>query len=187
APWVTVAVGAALLVPHMVWLVAHDFIPFTYAIEAHAVSAATVAKSLGSYLAGAAAYIALPVVLVLVVTRPSRAALLDMLVPAAKPVGRRLVAVAFWVPLLLPALVAPVAGLELNPIWTMSAFTLLPIILLSSPLLSVRRPALLALVTLAVLFPLVMAAASPLVALVQQRNVVPLAAAHGPGLAPHIT
>jgi 4-amino-4-deoxy-L-arabinose transferase-like glycosyltransferase len=187
APWITAAVGAALLVPHMAWLVAHDFIPFSYAVEAHATSAATVAASVANYLAGAAGYVALPVLLVLVATRPRRPAIVDLLIPSATPVGRRLAAVAFWVPLLLPALVAPIAGLELNPIWTTSAFTLLPVVLLSSPLLAVSRPALLAVVGFAVLFPLVMAAVAPFVALARQRAGVPLVAAHGRELAQQMT
>jgi 4-amino-4-deoxy-L-arabinose transferase-like glycosyltransferase len=35
APWVTIAVGALLLAPHGVWLVTHDFMPITYALDAH--------------------------------------------------------------------------------------------------------------------------------------------------------
>src|SRR5204862_3371692 len=35
APWVTVAVGALVLAPHVTWLVSHGFAPFAYAREAH--------------------------------------------------------------------------------------------------------------------------------------------------------
>ena len=37
APWVTIAVGALVLAPHVAWIVANDFAPFTYAVVAHSV------------------------------------------------------------------------------------------------------------------------------------------------------
>ena len=35
APWVTIAVGALALAPHVAWLIANDFAPFSYAIVLH--------------------------------------------------------------------------------------------------------------------------------------------------------
>jgi hypothetical protein len=46
-----------------------------------------------------------------------------------------LAATAFWGTLLLPFLFALATGLQLTSLWTMPAWTLLPIVLLSSPLL----------------------------------------------------
>ena len=62
----------------------------------HSSSAAT---SAAGYLAGAFAYVAVPLALAFVATRPSRAALADTLIP---PRDRRLVAAAFWGTLLIP-------------------------------------------------------------------------------------
>ena len=47
---------------------------------------------------------------------------------------RRLAVVAFWAPLLVPIAVALVAQFPLTSLWTMSAWSLLPVVLLSSPL-----------------------------------------------------
>src|SRR5262249_6090391 len=125
APWVTIAVGALALAPHAAWLIANDFAPFSYAIVLHGTGslASTIGDALG-YLAGSVAYVAVPLVIVAVVARPSRAAVKDMAWPSSP--ARRLAATAFWAVLLLPALIAPFAGLRLVSLWSMSAFALLP-------------------------------------------------------------
>ena len=64
APWVTVAVGALVLAPHVAWLVAHDFAPFGYA-AGHVASAdfwSALVSTLG-YVAGILGYIAAPIAL----------------------------------------------------------------------------------------------------------------------------
>ena len=135
APWITTAVGALLLAPHVAWLVANDFIPMHYAVGVHTpVSFAATARSVAGYLAGTAGYAALPVLLVLAASRPTLTVLQDMLKPQEP--ARRFAATAFWTPLLLPAVVVLAIGLELNPVWSMSGFTLLPVVLLSSPLIA---------------------------------------------------
>jgi hypothetical protein len=72
--------------------------------------------------------VAAPVILVLALTRPSGAALADTLLPRTPE--RRFVAVAFLATLVIPAVFAPVFKYDLNPIWTMSDFVLLPVLLL---------------------------------------------------------
>src|SRR5499427_2318587 len=76
APWVTVAVGALALAPHITWLAANDFAPFTYAVATHGADsfAATCRAALG-YLVGSAAYVAVPLVLVFAMARPNPATL----------------------------------------------------------------------------------------------------------------
>ena len=74
APWITIAVGALLLAPHFAWLVQHDFLPLTYAIGAHGVK--TFGQTLvtaGRYLGGDPGDAAVPVLAVLILTRPSAA------------------------------------------------------------------------------------------------------------------
>ena len=178
APWVTIFVGVLLLAPHVFWLVTHHFSTFAYAITTHETNSfATIAKSVAGYLAGSAGYGAVPVVIALLATRPSFAALADMLKPSE--LNRRFVVAAFGVTLLLPALFALVIGLELNPIWCMASWTLLPVVLLSSQHVSISRPAVSFIVTLAVLLPLVMTAAAPGIAIAIHRAGVAPAAAHG--------
>src|SRR5205085_1349081 len=79
--------------------------------------------------------------------------LADILAPGAPE--RRLVTYAFWAPLLLPIPVAFATGTELNPLWTMSAWSLLPLVLLASPLVTLPRLATIRMVGIAILFPLI--------------------------------
>ena len=168
APWVTIAVGALALAPHVAWLIANDFAPFSYAVVLHGAGslASTVAAALG-YLAGSAAYIAIPLLIVFVMARPSGAALKDMAWPSSP--ARRLAAAAFWAVLLVPALIAPLTGVRLVSLWSMSAFTLLPVMLLSSPLVAISRRDAVGVLTLAVAFPVVMVAIAPAIAFAIHR------------------
>ena len=163
APWVTIAVGALALAPHIAWLIANDFAPFSYALDVHRSEsfASTLRGALG-YLAAAVAYLAVPLVVLFLAARPGRAALADMVWPAAPE--RRLAAIAFWAVLLGPALVAPFARVGLVSIWSMSAWTLLPVVLLSSPLVAIARRDAARILVLAVAFPLVMTALAPAIA-----------------------
>jgi 4-amino-4-deoxy-L-arabinose transferase-like glycosyltransferase len=164
APWITVGVGALLLAPHVAWLVAHNFIPLSYAVDSHsAKTSSQLVIAAAGYLAGGIGYAAVPVLLVLALTRPSGAALADMLIPRTPE--RRFAAVAFWTTFLLPAVVAIVLDFGLNPIWTMSGFVLLPVVLLSSPAIVVSRRAVVPIVAFAVALPPVMLAAAPAIAL----------------------
>jgi 4-amino-4-deoxy-L-arabinose transferase-like glycosyltransferase len=181
APWITVAVGAAVLAPHVAWLVTHDFVPLVYVRDAHELDFVATLRSVGGYLGGAAGYVALPVLLALAAIRPSGAALADMLDP--RPPERRFAAAAFWVPLLLPCLVALATGLEVNSTWTGAGWTLLPVVLLASPLIVISRQALLAIVAFAVVLPPLMTAAAPAIAVAVHRAGTPPPAAHGALLA----
>ena len=162
APYATIAVGAAALAPHAAWLYLHDFVPFRYALESHP---ATVAEALWSgfgYLVGALAYAAVPIAIVAVATRPSRAAVADMLWPRVP--DRRLAVMIFALPLLLPVLLAAVASENVVSLWAIGGMTLLPVVLLSSPRIVLSRTAAVRIVGVAVGFPLLAVLVSPLVA-----------------------
>jgi hypothetical protein len=116
---------------------------------------------------GAAGYVALPVLLVLVAVGLHRDVLGDILWPPERP--RRFMAAAFWTPLFLPALVAPLLGSKITSLWTMSAWTLLPVVLLSSPLVSLSHRAVVAIIAVAVAVPLLMTAAAPAIAIYVHR------------------
>ncbi|MEA2967828.1 MAG: hypothetical protein QOE78_1089 [Alphaproteobacteria bacterium] len=160
APWVTVAVGALALAPHAAWLVANDFAPFSYAVVVHGASSlVSTLGAVGGYLAGSVGYVAIPLIIVSFAARPVGATVRDMAWPAQPQ--RRLAALAFWGVLLTPALVAPFTGVRLTSLWTMSAWTLLPVMLLSSPLVMISRRDALGILTLAAAFPVAMVAAAP--------------------------
>jgi hypothetical protein len=115
APWVTIAVGVVLIAPHLVWLVSAEFTPLYYATAVRSGAGGHPLKSAGGYLAGALAYAALPAVLALAAIKPSRTVAADMLWPATPE--RRLAIAAFWLPLLLPAALAPIVGFEVTSLW----------------------------------------------------------------------
>jgi 4-amino-4-deoxy-L-arabinose transferase-like glycosyltransferase len=176
APWVTVAVGAILLAPHVAWIVKNDFAPFTYAVVAHQSTLANSVLSGLGFLLGVAGYLAAPVAISLAVTRPSLRGVADTIWPRTPE--RRLALIAFVAPLLLPAFAAALAKVEIVSLWAMSAMTLLPVVLLSSPLVTVPRRAAVWLLAAAVVFPVLMVLASPFIAIWIHREGVPNYATH---------
>jgi 4-amino-4-deoxy-L-arabinose transferase-like glycosyltransferase len=176
APWLTIAAGLAALAPHVVWLYANNFKPFDYALESHAADAwGGLVSGLG-YVAGAAGYAAAPMLITALAARPSPAAITDTFWPVDS--DRRQILIAFLLPLLLPIAAAVLAREEIVSLWSIGSMTLLPIVLLSSPKLVLGRTELRRILALAIAFPLIMAAASPLVAILVHRAGVPNYAAH---------
>ena len=172
----TVAVFVLLFAPHVVWVVVHNLGPFRYALAAHP---STFANAIGSgfiFIVGALGYIAAPIVFTLIAAQPGMTALKDTLWPAEA--DRRIVVIAFAAPFLLAALTGVLLQARVGALWTMSGMTLLPVALLSSPLLTVPRQAAIRLLALAVVFPLLMVAVSPGVATVIHRLGVPDYASH---------
>lgn len=168
APWITIAAGIVALSPHLWWLAAHDFVLFNYAFDSHHRPRAEVLWSLPVYLAGALGYIAAPIVAVAIAARPGMAALADTLWP--RDPERRLLLIAFALPLLLPVIAAVMSGSELSSIWTMSGFTLLPVVLLSSALIRIPAVARRTILATAIGLPLVAIAVAPIVAIQFQRR-----------------
>ena len=169
APWITVIVGLIAITPHLVWLAKNYQEPFAYVMYVHGAKSFgdTLLAALG-YLAGSAGYVALPVIIVLIAARPSRATVADMIWPANGE--RRLAAAAFWAPLLLPAIGGLAGGFELTSLWSMSAWTLLPVLLLSPPAVTIKEIDTCRILAAAIALPLVMLVASPAVAVMAQRN-----------------
>lgn len=174
APWITVIAGFVVLLPHLSWLRDNNFAPFTYAMSIHGdkIFLNTAVAALG-YLAGSLGYVALPVILVLAAARPNLATLKDMLWP--EDAKRRLAAAAFWGPFLLPAVGALASGTEITSLWSMSAWSLLPVLLLSSPRVTWRPLDTRRTLLIAAALPLVMLIASPAIAIMTRRDGPPAA------------
>lgn len=169
APWITLAFGAALLAPHIAWLVHSDFSPLGYAFDERAThSFAETLKATGKYLAGGTGYMAAPVLLALAASRPSLAACADIVYPQSRE--RRFVLIAFLTPLLLPAVVALATETNVNAIWTMTGFALLPVVLLSSPTIVIERRATQVVAAIAIVFPVLMTIAAPAIAIAIHRT-----------------
>ncbi len=168
-PWITVAVGFAVIAPHLAWLYQHFSEPFAYAKYVHGAKPFSAAAfgALG-YLAGSFGYVAIPVLVMLIAARANSATITDMLWPAEDE--RRLVAAAFWAPLLLPAVAALASGIEITSLWSMSAWALLPVLLLSPPPMTINDIVVRRILAAAVVIPVAMLIASPVVAILAQRN-----------------
>ena len=156
SPWISAAVGGAVLAPHIQWLFATEFTTFAYATALHAgASLPEVLWKDAVYVVEAVAYVALPLAIYWAAVRPDRPTWRETLWPS-DPDGRMLV-VLLAVPLLLPALVAPFIGAVLTPLWTMPAWFLLPIVLLKpnaaefTRVAAIRITALVAMVTIGAL------------------------------------
>jgi hypothetical protein len=163
APWITCAIGALALAPHVAWLVDNHFAPFTYARGAHAVAPLVdVARGALGYIAGSIAYVAVPLIAVAVAARPNARELPDIAWPDED--DRRLAAAAFWAPLLLPVVGAFAGRTEITSLWSMSAWSLLPVLLLSSPRVTITTADVERALGCALVFPFIIVALSPAIA-----------------------
>jgi hypothetical protein len=109
------------------------------------------------------AYVAVPLLAVALLASPSRSAVVDTLFPRDRE--RRFAAVMFWVPLLAAIPFAIVMQTRLTALWTMSALSLLGVVLLSSPLIRFTRKSAVVVATIAIVVSIGALLASPLVAL----------------------
>jgi hypothetical protein len=171
APYVTLAVGTILLTPNVYWLMSHAFMPFSYAMGAHSGTPAFALFSALIFTGNGIAYAVAAISFCVLATRPSWAAIRDTLWPA-EPVRRTLV-IAFAAPFAFAVLIAVLLTVAIESIWVTPGMTLLPIVLLSSPLVAIPRLAAVRLLTFAVIFPMFMLAVSPLVALGLHLSGVP--------------
>ena len=171
APYVTLAVGTILLTPNIYWLTTHLYMPFRYAMEAHSGKDSPALLSAIIFIPNSLAYVAAPILLSLFATQPSLAAICDTLWPADR--SRRTLVVAFAAPFLFAVLISLSLKVAIESMWSIGAMTLVPAVLLSSPLVAISRRVAVALIALAVVFPLVMLAVSPLVAFSAHLSGVP--------------
>jgi hypothetical protein len=176
APWLTIATGAVLIAPHLVWVATHDFEPIRYAFGAHPTTRAWAAFDTIYFFGGILAYVGGPMLLNVAAIRPSMAAILDSIWPP--PGKRRTLSIALTAPIFLAALGSILLKIRIAALWTISGMTLLPVVLLSSPLVTVPRQAAVRMLALALVYPIVMAAAAPGIAIVTHRAGVPDYASH---------
>jgi 4-amino-4-deoxy-L-arabinose transferase-like glycosyltransferase len=137
SPWISAAVGLIVIAPHLVWLSTAAFTPFDYLDIRGGSPLGQVIASVGTYLIGGLAYVALPIAAYAIVVRPDRPQLAQMLWPSDP--DRRMLVVLLAAQLLLPALSAPFLSVALTSLWTMPSWFLLPIVLLAPPAAVVPR------------------------------------------------
>ena len=110
---------------------------------------------------------AIPVIFTFLAARPDGATIREMLWPVEQ--GRRLVAIAFWAPLLLPIAGALAGGFDLTSLWSMPSWTLLPVLLLSPPAVKVHPVNQRRILATAIGEPLAMLIAAPMIAIIAYR------------------
>ena len=176
APWLTIAAGIVGLAPHLAWLYANHFTPFDYAMESHAATAWAALRSGLGYVLGAGGYLAVPALVAAVAARPRWSAIADTVWP--RQAERRLVVMAFGLPLLLPMAAALAAREEVVSLWAIGGMTLFPVVLLSSPQVTIPRADARRILALALVAPIAALALSPALAIIIHRRGVPNHATH---------
>jgi 4-amino-4-deoxy-L-arabinose transferase-like glycosyltransferase len=163
SPWISAFVGFALMAPHFVWLSGNGYLPFHYALGAHAgASFNAVLLQAGTYAVGAIGYVAVLFATYLLAVRPDRVALREALWPSDP--DRRMLAVLLWFPLVAPIPVAIATGELLTSLWTMQAWFLLPVLLLAPRVVVLRRSAAIGIAALVMAISLGAVLASPALA-----------------------
>jgi 4-amino-4-deoxy-L-arabinose transferase-like glycosyltransferase len=149
APWIMTAISFGLVLPHLIWLDANQYPTFVYAQHSMAETWTDFRHALINYTFGALAYVAVPLIVLTALVRPTPAALRDMLLPS--DAERRFAAMIYWVPLIAALPFAFATSTNLNGLWTMSELSLFGVVLLSSPLvrLNVTAASVIALLAMA--------------------------------------
>jgi 4-amino-4-deoxy-L-arabinose transferase-like glycosyltransferase len=168
APWVTTLVGAVLIEPHVVWLFDHDFPPLRW-VGTRRTSADIFdwLRSLSEYSFGTIGYSAAAILACIILARPPLAAGRDILFP--RDAERRLAALIFWLPLLLPIAVSTITRTNLLSLWNTESLALLPVVLLSSPLMTITRTAASRITGLAIIVSVAALVASPIVTIAKLK------------------
>jgi len=167
APYAAVAAGALAIAPNIVSLVNYDFQPFTYAMTHEVASFAPVLRKIANYLSGIF-YLAGAIVVLALACRPKLADWRDMLWP--READRRFIAVALWTAFFAPIAVALGTRTELDALWTVSSWALLPPLFMSSPGIAISRRAAGAIIVAAYGVALLALAAAPAAALLALRK-----------------
>lgn len=156
SPWLSATAGGIVLVPHVQWLFATGFATFSDAAASHMGAPLTEALRMDAvYALESIACVALLLAVYWIAARPDHATMRKTLWPP-NPDGRMLV-VLLMTPFVLPAVAAPFIGTALTPLWTTSAWFLLPIVLLRpkaaelTRVAAIRITALVAMITIGAL------------------------------------
>ncbi len=163
APWISATAGFLALSPHLIWLASNGLQTFSYAFSVHGdISSGKALIASGKYLVGLIAYAALPLAGYWIAVRPARPTIRDVLAPSDPE--RRMLLTLFLVPLLLPAIVAPLLHTSLKSLWTMQAWFLLPILLLAPRSAVLPRDTMIATAICIFMATIAIVAAAPIIA-----------------------
>lgn len=174
APWVAAVVGLIVLAPHLHWFFTTGGLTLDYAHRVHGgVSMVALLWNAVSSTVSAAGYVVILLLAYILIVRPDRDTLRATLWPDDP--DRRMLVVLLAAPLLLPIVVMPLSGIKYSALWTMPAWFLLPIVLLSPPAAVVKRVDAVRLAFVVLCVSLVVLAASPAIAWVRFTHEAPRA------------
>jgi 4-amino-4-deoxy-L-arabinose transferase-like glycosyltransferase len=155
APWVALATAAVAMIPHIVWLVRVNFVPFTYAGETYSVTdRARIDELVLGYIIHNLGLLALPVVLAAVMLAwPARGWRPVPFWSSGVNSGVRIPqAINVWIIQIVVAIGPPIGamvfGVYLKTDWGISLFFLTPLALIAVPYLRIRRLALVRIATI---------------------------------------
>ncbi len=180
APWVAIATLVVAMMPHIAWLASVDFVPLTYAGDTYAITSRSLINGLvAGYALHNFALLALPVALAALamgLVPPWRRLLLRNPLAIATRAWARgpnpgvngSQALNVWIIQLIVALGPPlgalVFGVYLKTDWGISLFFLVPLALVSIPVLRVQRASLFNIAAIWLVLSLATLAASPWIA-----------------------
>jgi 4-amino-4-deoxy-L-arabinose transferase-like glycosyltransferase len=163
APWVAAVVGLIVLAPHLHWFFTTGGQTLAYAHRVHGSSSMAALLWLAvSSTVSAIGYVAVVLLAYVLIVRPSRQILRATFWPDDS--DRRMLVVLWAAPLLLPIVVMPLSGIKYSALWTLPAWFLLPIVLLSPQQAVVQRLDAVRLAFVVLCMSLLVLAASPAVA-----------------------
>lgn len=168
SPWITIAIGALVLAPHVIVLLSPGNTTFAYAMESHPGTLWMAFVSGGNYVAGTLGYFAFPAIVAWLAVMPSRAALADALWP--RDAERRFAGIVFALPIVLPVIAAVATKEVIVSLWSIGGASLLGVVLLGAPLITLPRMMARRILGIAIAVPFVALLASPLVAYVAQQR-----------------
>jgi 4-amino-4-deoxy-L-arabinose transferase-like glycosyltransferase len=140
SPWISALAGLAVLAPHIYWLLSAGAQTFDYATGVHGgdTTRVVIRKAL-EYIPGSLAFVLAPLVVYVVLVRPTRRLLAATFWPDDP--DRRMLVVLLALPLLLPVLTLPLFGISITSLWSLPAWFLLPVVLLAPPEVAIARSA----------------------------------------------
>jgi hypothetical protein len=184
-PYVAAAVCLVALVPHLTWLVGHDFAPFRYAARYLTPQDYTpVAKVIGALRHHFGMLLPVALILLWDVTHPRVRVPSGSLV--ARSNGRQIWVIAASL-VIVPPILAVVFGIYFVTDWGTPLYSFVPLAVLAVPRLGVPLRSLIWTAAAWLIFIVVTVAAAPLISFVQARNKPQLYAINGPALAEEVT
>lgn len=161
APWVSVLAGLLVIVPHINWLIASDFLPFSYAMRQHGGlgSSGGASKAL-LFVGGVLAWLLVPIGVWMLLTRSRAGALLRDIEKVSG--GLLLLLLVLLGTLAFPVLAAIILGTSMPALWSLQGLFLAVVIVVCASRVTDIREQTVKLTSAVAVFSLLLIVAAPL-------------------------